>query len=104
VIELAAYGSQTCFDIAEAFAVRELSKAHRQKLVPAGETFLLVVAPISIYTLLELISRKVLHELRENSLAKVHPSLSAPVAPASAHPGKAFALAKIEIEKSKIPT
>jgi hypothetical protein len=35
------------------------------------------VAAIAGYTLLELISRKVVHELRENCLAKVHPSLSA---------------------------
>jgi len=34
-----------------------------------------MIAAVPAYTLLEFISRKVLHELRENCLAKVHPSL-----------------------------
>jgi hypothetical protein len=77
VIKFAAHRAQTGLNIAKAFAVSELSKAHRKKLIPAGEALLLVVAAVPAYTLLEFISRKVLHELRENSLAKVHPSLSA---------------------------
>jgi hypothetical protein len=52
VVQLAAYGPQTSFNIAQAFAVGELSKAHRQKLVPRGKALLLVVAPITAYTLL----------------------------------------------------
>ena len=35
-----------------------------------------MIAAVPAYTLLKFISRKVLHELRENCLAKVHPSLS----------------------------
>ena len=77
VIEFAAHRSEARFDVTKAFAIRELSKTHRQKLIPTRETLLLVVAAIAGYTLLELISRKVVHELRENCLAKVHPSLSA---------------------------
>jgi hypothetical protein len=77
VIEFATHRSEARLDVTKAFTIRELSKAHRQKLVPTRETLLLVVAAIAGYTLLELISRKVVHELRENCLAKVHPSLSA---------------------------
>jgi hypothetical protein len=36
-----------------------------------------MIAMIPAYTLLELVPGKMLHELSENSLAKVHPSLSA---------------------------
>jgi hypothetical protein len=54
-----------------------LGETHRQKLIPTRETLLLVVAAITRYTLLELVSRKMLHELRKHRLANVHPSLSA---------------------------
>jgi hypothetical protein len=77
VIEFATHRSEARLDVTKAFTIRELSKAHRQKLIPTRETLLLVVAAIAGYTLLELISREVVHELRENCLAKVHPSLSA---------------------------
>jgi len=36
---------------------------------------LLMIAVVPAYTLLEFISWKMLHELPENCLAKVHPSL-----------------------------
>jgi hypothetical protein len=59
---------------------------------------------ISAYTLLELVAGKMLHELRENGLAKVHPSLSA----IDNGPNTVLqALApseKVEIEKSPKPT
>ncbi len=77
VIQLAAHRPQTGLDIAKAFPVSKLSKLHRQKLVPAGEALALEVAFVTTYTLLKFIPRKVLHELGENSLAKVYPSLSA---------------------------
>jgi hypothetical protein len=38
---------------------------------------LLVVAAITRYTLLELVPRKMLHELGKHRLANIHPSLSA---------------------------
>ena len=77
MIKLAAHRPQTCFDIAEALAISELGETHCQKLIPTRETLLLVVAAITRYTLLELVSRKMLHELRKNRLADIHPSLSA---------------------------
>jgi hypothetical protein len=46
-------------------------------LIPTRETLLLIVTAITGYTLLELVPRKMLHELRKNRLAEVHPSLSA---------------------------
>lgn len=86
VVEFAAHRVQARLNVAKAFAVSELSEAHRQKLVPAGKALLLMIAVIPAYTLLELVPWKVLHELRENSLAKVHPSLSAIAAGSQDHP------------------
>ena len=77
VVEFAADRVETRFDVTQAFAVCELSEAHCQKLVPTGKALLLMITVIPTYTLLELVPRKMLHELRENSLANVHPSLSA---------------------------
>jgi len=77
VIEFAAHRAEARLNIAKTFAISELSETHRQKLLPTRETFLLIIAVITGYTLLELVPRKVLHELREDSLANVHPSLSA---------------------------
>jgi hypothetical protein len=77
VIQLAAHRTQAGLNIAKALPVSKLSKSHRQKLIPAREALALKVAFVTAYALLKLIPRKVLHELGENSLAKVHPSLSA---------------------------
>lgn len=77
MVKLAANRTKARFNIAKALAISKLSETHRQKLIPAGKTLLLIVAPITRYALLELISRKMLHKLRENGLAKVYPSLSA---------------------------
>ena len=62
---------------------------------------MLIIASVTAYTLLELVSRKVLHELRENGLAKIHSSLSARLGAQEIplngpDPGK-----KVEIEKSQ---
>jgi hypothetical protein len=77
VVQFAADRVEARLNITQAFAVSELSEAHRQKLVPTGKALLLMIAMIPAYTLLELVPGKMLHELRENSLAKVHYSLSA---------------------------
>jgi hypothetical protein len=73
-------------NISQAFAISELSESHRQKLVPTGKALLLMITVIATYTLLELVPGKILHELRENSLAKVHSSLSAISAVANVAP------------------
>jgi hypothetical protein len=90
VIKLAAHRPQASFDIAKALAISELSKTHCQKLIPTRETLLLVVAAIPRYTLLELVSRKMLHELRKDRLAEGHPSLSAIDAAGSGRRGRHF--------------
>jgi hypothetical protein len=74
---------QACFDISEAFAVGQLREAHRQKLVPARESSIVRVASIARHTFLKLVPWQVIHELSENSLADIHPSLSAIAAEAS---------------------
>jgi hypothetical protein len=65
---------------------------------------LLVITVIPAYTLLKLVTRKILHELRENSLAKVHSSLSAIPAAANEAPRPAMQSLslpeKLQIEKS----
>jgi hypothetical protein len=77
VIELGAHRTQTSFNIPKALAISELGETHRKELIPTRETLLLMVAAIARYALLELVAGKVLHELRKDRLANVHPSLSA---------------------------
>ena len=76
MVEFAAHRTQARLDVAQALAVSQLREAHRQKLVPAGETFLLVIAAITGHTFLELVPRQVVQDLGENSSAGIHPSLS----------------------------
>jgi hypothetical protein len=77
VIQLAADGAQASFDITQAFAVSELSESHRQILVPAREASKVSVASIARHTLLKLVERQVIHELREDGPAEVHSTFSA---------------------------
>jgi hypothetical protein len=90
VIEFAANRLKACLNVTQAFAVSELSEAHRQELVPTGKALLLIVTPIPTYTFLELVAGKMLHELRENRLAKVHPSLSEIANDGQEHPCNRF--------------
>jgi hypothetical protein len=57
-----------------------LSEGHGQKLVPAGETLLLIVAAIAAYAFLEFVPGQVIHDLGEDSLASIHAPLSSIVA------------------------
>jgi len=105
VVEFAADRAEARLNITQAFAVSELSEAHSQKLVPTGKALLLMITVIPTYTLLKLVPGKMLHELRENSLAKVHSSLSAIATEAPKSILQALALQKkVEIEKSQNPT
>jgi hypothetical protein len=99
-ILIAAHRPQTSFDIAKALAISELRETHCQKLVPTRETLLLVVAAIPRHTLLEVVSRKMLHELRKN-LAEIHPSLSAIDAAGSGRRGSHFLPEKSSNRKSQ---
>jgi hypothetical protein len=108
VVEFAAYRREARLDIAQAFSISQLGEGHCQKLVPTGKALLLIITVIPAYTLLKLVTRKILHELRENSLAKVHPSLSAITAGAKEAPIPAMQplplSEKLQIEKSRKAT
>jgi hypothetical protein len=101
VVKFAADRAEARLNITQAFTVSELSEAHREKLVPTGKALLLMIAVIPTYTLLKLVPGKMLHELRENSLAKVHPSLSAIATGAKIHLQALARPEEVEIEKSQ---
>ena len=62
----------TGFDIAEAFAIGELSKGQTEELIPTGEIFDVAIALVPIDANLKLVGWEELHELRENSSSLVH--------------------------------
>ncbi len=73
MIELGLLGTKTGFDIAETFAIGELSKSQTKELIPAGEIFDVAIAMVPIDANLKLVSGEKVHELRENGSALVHP-------------------------------
>lgn len=48
--------TKTCFDVSKALPIRQLSEGHTEKLVPAREMFDLVVAVVSLDTLVKFVS------------------------------------------------
>jgi hypothetical protein len=72
MIELGLLGTKTSFDIAEAFAISELSKCQTEELIPAGKIFDIAIALVAIDANLKLVGWEELHELRENSSPLVH--------------------------------
>src|ERR1019366_6030485 len=75
VVEFAAHRSQARLDVAETLAVSELSEGHRQILVPARQTSVVLIAVIAGHTLLELDVGEMSDQLRENGSAGIHPPL-----------------------------
>src|ERR1039457_6371098 len=75
VVELAAHRSQACLDVAETLAVSELSESHRQILIPARQTSVVLIAIIAAHTLLELDVGEMSDQLRQNGSAGIHPPL-----------------------------
>jgi hypothetical protein len=73
VIKLGLLGTQTGFDIAETFAISELSEGQAKELIPVGEFFDVAIALVAIDANLKLVSREEVHELREDGSAKIHP-------------------------------
>jgi hypothetical protein len=63
VIKLGLLGTQTGFDIAETFAVGELSEGQTKKLIPAGEFFDVAIALVAIDANLKLLGGEEFHEL-----------------------------------------
>jgi hypothetical protein len=76
VVQLAADGSTTRFDVAQALAVGQLGEAHRQILVPTGEAPVASIAAIALHASLKFLVRKMLHPLREDRAPSVHQALS----------------------------
>src|ERR1022692_3111926 len=75
VVELAAHRSQARLNVAETLAVSELSEDHRQILIPARQTSVVLIAVIASHALLELEVGEMSDQLRENSSAGIHPPL-----------------------------
>ncbi|MCU1316697.1 MAG: hypothetical protein JWN63_2019 [Candidatus Acidoferrum typicum] len=55
MIELGLLSTKTSFDIAEAFAISELSKGQTEELIPAGEIFDVAIALVPIDANLKLV-------------------------------------------------
>lgn len=72
MIELGLLGTETGFDIAESFAVGELSKGQTKELIPARKIFDVVMALVSIDANLRLVGRHEDHELGDTRSAKIH--------------------------------
>jgi hypothetical protein len=72
MLELGLLGTETGFDIAETFAVGELSKGQTKELIPAGEIFDVAIALVSIDANLKLVGGEEVHELRKDGAAKIH--------------------------------
>jgi len=72
VIELRSSRTQTSFDIAQAFAIRQLRECHTQELIPTRELLQLVGSLVTIYATMKLVRRKKVHQLRENRFARIH--------------------------------
>jgi hypothetical protein len=75
VVEFAAHRPQARLDVAEALAVSELSEGHRQILIPARQTSVVLIAVIAGHTLLEVDVGEMSDQLRENGSADIHPPL-----------------------------
>ena len=72
VIQPLGLDTQIDFDVAQRFAVGQLSKGHDQELVHAGEILNLVIATVSGYASAKSAQWQKGHELRENKLSLVH--------------------------------
>ena len=71
VIQLASRRAQTGLDIAQTLSICQLGEGHRQKLVPAGKAFDLVMAVVAPDALVELVTGEKVHQLRKDRLAAV---------------------------------
>src|SRR5437667_5794631 len=73
MIELILTGTQTGFDIAEAFSKSELTKDHAEKLIPAGEAFYFVVSVVASDTAAKLFWMDQIGDLGEDKFSGMHP-------------------------------
>jgi len=61
MVELVSRSSEACLDIPQALPIGKLSECHAEKLVPAGETFDLVIAVVSNNAFVKFVDRKEFH-------------------------------------------
>ena len=76
VIELGADRAQARFDVAQALAVGQLGERHGEVLIPAGQILQVAITRIAGDTLLELLVREELDQLRKDCTPGVHQALS----------------------------
>ena len=72
VVEFAALGTQTGFDVAQALAIGQLREGHGPELIETGEAFDAEVALIALLATLEDPGRQKVHDLREDQRAGIH--------------------------------
>jgi hypothetical protein len=75
VVQPFGLGTQIDLDVAQRFAVGQLSKGHGEELIQTGEVLDLVFASIICHATAKRAQWQVEHELRKNELALVHGSL-----------------------------
>jgi hypothetical protein len=102
VVQLATHRTQTSGNVAQALTVSQLSEGHGQIPVAAREASVVRIAAITLDTLLELVRRQAIHELRKDSLADIHPSLSVILAGYGHSAQPSVSTQKIQIEKCKV--
>ena len=72
VIQLGLHCAETRFNIAQAFAIGELGERQTEEMIPTREARGLVLPAISSDALLELESRYMVHQLREDGASVRH--------------------------------
>jgi hypothetical protein len=75
VIELAAHCAEACFNVAQTLTVSQLGEGKSKELIPARKSAKFVIAVITSHAFLELVCRKVIHQLREYRSASIHTPL-----------------------------
>lgn len=72
MVELVLLGAQAGDDVAQTFAVAQLSEHHRKKMVPARKASHPIVAGVAFDAAPKLMSRQVIDQLRKEALSVVH--------------------------------
>ena len=72
MIELGAQGRQTSFDVAQAFAPRQLRESQHKELLVGGEFADVVVAAVTGDTLVEFVFGEEVQQLGKNGATFVH--------------------------------
>ena len=75
MIQLWAHRAKADLDVAQALAVRKLSKGQDTEMILTGKRLDLVVAPVPVDTGAKSAQREQVHDLRKYDLPAVHPSV-----------------------------